>query len=316
MIPAVLAGATVVLGVVLASERGPTTSSSDRLRTAAGASGRPAECRKTVRGALTIWDHAREPQRHRYCDLLGRAHGLLDSSPEAARDAASLANQIFPGKAAPHVLMGRAYVRMRDDQQALAAFGKARQLDPRSIEEPGALHDLAMTQVRAGNRQEATLTYRILVPRVDLFSNVNERVHVLLEAGCLAMSRGPEYADEAISLLTLARNQPLTKHSPVVLAMLGLALDRALLPEQTEAVLDLLQRAGGASALSAIDPATLDYLADPSEWLAAVAISWERQDPARAVALWQQYLDSQPAEPKAARAKARMAGLRKPAGGP
>lgn len=320
MASVLLLGTTALLGVLLASPRGPAPQPSDRLAMAAQASGRPKECRKggerSRQTRWTIWDHARQPHLLRYCDLLGRGHALLDRSPASAREAASLAEQVLPGKAAPLVLTARAHVRLRDFDRALLEFQKARAIDPRSLEEPGALHDLAITQKHTGALEDAAATYRILVPRLDLLPDTDDRVAVLLEAAAIAMTRGPSGLDEATALLSQARSLPLSKHSPLVLGVLALALDRASSSEQANAVLDTLHRSNGAAVLATLDPASLPFLTDPDEWTAVLAISLERADRSRALATWERYVDSKPPDSHLAHAKARIDALRKAPGRP
>ena len=197
-----LLGAALVLGPLLAQPRGPAAQESDRLAMAAQSSGRPKECRQAGphRQRLTIWDRARQPQLQRYCDLLGRAHAQIQRSPAAAREAAVLADQVLPGKAAPWVVIGRANVRLGDFPQALDDFQKARSIDPRSIEEPSSLHALAIAQSKAGKSDDAMGTYRILVPRLALLPDTDDRVAVLLEAASMASSRGPSGLAEATAL--------------------------------------------------------------------------------------------------------------------
>ncbi len=315
MASVLLLGTTALLGILLATPRGPAAQPSDRLAMAAQASGRPKECRKggerSRQARWTIWDHARQPDLLRYCDLLGRGHALLDRSPASAREAASLADQVLPGKAAPLVLTGRAHVRLRDFDRALQDFRKARAIDPRSLEEPGALHDLAITQKHTGALEDAAATYRILVPRLDLLPDMDDRVAVLLEAAALAMNRSTPGLDEATALLSQARAMPLSKHSPLVLGLLALALDRASSPEQADAVLDTLHRSNGAAVIATLDPASLSFLANPADWNAVLAITLEREDRARAITTWERYVAGKPPEPHVAHAKARIDALRK-----
>jgi len=308
-----LLGVTLLGSAILAGPRGPSPRDAERLAMAAQASGRPAECRTgpttaSRRRRLTVWDRVRQPHLQRYCDLLGRAQTKLDGSPAAAREAALLADQVLPGKAAPWVLVGRAHVRLRDFPQALRDFEKARGLDPRSIEDPSSLHDLALAQRQSGKLSDAMTTYRVLVPRLGLLPTTDDRVAVLLEAAALAMNRGSDGLDEATALLSEARAQPLSKHDPIVLGMLALALDRAGMGQESDAVLEAIHRGNLARQLVSQDPASLPFASD---WDAIVALASERDDRPRAIASWQRYLEVKPPPVFAAHAKARLEALRR-----
>ncbi|MFW5741511.1 MAG: hypothetical protein ACOC1F_14240, partial [Myxococcota bacterium] len=313
-----LLGVTLIGGAVLFGSRGPSPRDAERLAMAAQASGRPKECRGQADGArqrrLTIWDRAKQPHLHRYCDLLGRAQAKLDGSPAAAREAARLADQVLPGMAAPRVIIGRAYVRLRDFDQALRYFHKARKLDARSIEDPPSLHDLALAQRHAGKLPEAMATYRVLVPRLGLMPAADDRVAVLAEAAALAMARGKAGLDEALALLQEARAQPLSKHDPIVLGLLALALDRAGAQQEAEAVLDELHRANLAGELvSRRTPS--EMLAYPGDWDAIVGLVLETTDPAGALAAWKRYAEATPAPVFAEHAATHIDKLRRTAPG-
>lgn len=294
-----LLGVTLTAGAVLGGPRGPSPEQAEKLVTAAQASGRPPECRSGTGASsrasrLTIWDRARQPHLQRYCDLLGRAQAKLDASPAAAREAARLADKVLPGKASPWVLIGRAHVRLQDFPRALNDFQKARSLDPRSVEDPAALHDLAIAQRKAGKLHDAMTTYRILVPRLGLLPTTDDRIAVLIEAAALAMSRGPSGLEEASALLGEARAQPLSTHDPLTLGLLALVLDRGGKTQEAEAVLDEIHRAHLAGTLMSRTNAPHDMLVHPAEWDALIALVLEREDRARAIAAWRRYLDAQP----------------------
>ena len=157
------------------------------LSAAAAASGRPPECSSGSKRALargpSVWELARVPTLQRYCDLMARAHAELSTMPEAARKAAQEADEALPGRAAPQVVLARAALSTGTIEEAARAFERARALDPRSVEDPSTMHDLARVLVRTGKRDEALVVYRALVPRVDLLATTDHRVAVLLEAG-------------------------------------------------------------------------------------------------------------------------------------
>ena len=309
-----LLGVTLTAGAVLGGPRGPSPTEAERLVTAAQASGRPPECRtggSTRANRLTIWDRARQPHLQRYCDLLGRARAKLDASPAAAREAARLADQVLPGKAAPWVMIGRAHVRLKDYPRALQDFQKARKLEPRCIEDPASLHDLAIAQRQAGKLAEAMVTYRVLVPRLGLLPTTDDRIAVLIEAAALAMSHGPSGLDEASALLTEARAQPLSKHDPITLGLLALALDRAGMAQESEAVLDEILHAHLNGSLLSRTSTPDDMLVLAADWDAVLALVLERDDRARAIASWRRYLDAKPVPKFEEHAKRRLQALQR-----
>lgn len=266
-----------------------------QLATAANASGRPRECSGTAKGSrrsdrLTIWDAAREPQLKRYCDLIARAQARLEQSPAAARDAAAVADRILPDHAAPWVVIGRANVVLRRWDDALTAFERARKLDPRSVEEPAALHDLAVAQRQAGKLPDAIETYRVLVPRLALVPGVRDRASILLEAAALVSTLGNDGLREAVSLLTEARAQPASPLDADVLAMLALTLDRTGAVEQASEVTRMLSARGLQLPVPEGESGSYAYLADPNDGVAMYALSIERQEPKKAVEWWERFV--------------------------
>ncbi|WP_437998371.1 hypothetical protein WMF26_49175 [Sorangium sp. So ce185] len=224
---------------------------------AAAAAGRPPECsarssRAIARGP-TVWERARAPELPRYCDLLARGQAQLGSNPEAAREAARLADELLPGHAAPQVLLARAALALGSPEDAGRAFDRARGIDPRSVEDPHTMHDLARSLARTGKRDEAIAIYRALVPRIDLLGTADQRALVLLEAAHLSMAAAGAAAkppsgaaaqgargdlDEAIAYLREARQRAQTQLARDVTLSLALALDRAGDKAQADAALD------------------------------------------------------------------------------
>ncbi|WP_437914065.1 hypothetical protein WME73_48620 [Sorangium sp. So ce302] len=242
---------------------------------AAAAAGRPPECsarsgRAIARGP-TVWERARAPELPRYCDLLARGQAQLGGDAEAARESARLADQLLPGHAAPQVLLARAALALGSPEDAARAFERARSVDPRSVEDPQTMHDLARSLARTGKRGEAIAIYRALVPRIDLLGTADQRALVLLEAAHLSMAtagaasvadasaRPPAGAhgeaaargdlDEAIAYLREARLRAQTQLARDVTLSLALALDRSGDKAQADAALE-----GDATALEAARP--------------------------------------------------------------
>ncbi|WP_437714165.1 hypothetical protein WMF45_49025 [Sorangium sp. So ce448] len=242
---------------------------------AAAAAGRPPECaarsgRAIARGP-TVWERARAPELPRYCDLLARGQAQLGGDAGAARESARLADQLLPGHAAPQVLLARAALALGSPEDAARAFERARSVDPRSVEDPQTMHDLARSLARTGKRGEAIAIYRALVPRIDLLGTADQRALVLLEAAHLSMAtagaasvadasgRPPAGAhgeaaarrdlDEAIAYLREARLRAQTQLARDVTLSLALALDRSGDKAQADAALE-----GEATALEPARP--------------------------------------------------------------
>ncbi|WP_437967415.1 hypothetical protein WMF04_49050 [Sorangium sp. So ce260] len=231
--------------------------SSGDLVAAAAAAGRPPECSARTSRAIargpTVWERARAPELPRYCDLLARGQAQLGGDAEAAREAARLADQLLPGHAAPQVLLARAALALGSPADAARAFDRARRIDPRSVEDPHTLHDLARSLARTGERDGAIATYRALVPRIDLLGTADQRALVLLEAAHLSMAAAGAAAkppaggfaegarselDEAIAYLREARQRAQTQLARDVTLSLALALDRAGDKAQADAALE------------------------------------------------------------------------------
>lgn len=297
------------------------------LSAAAAASGRPPECMSGSRRALahgpSIWEVARVPNLQRYCDLMARAHTQLAAQPELARSAAEEADKLFPGRPAPRVVLARASLALGALDEAARAFADARALDPRSVEDPGTLHDLARVLARTGKRDEALTIYRALVPRIDLLGFAERRVSVLLEAAHVSMAAeaagtatppaeiGKKVQrarlDEAVAYLREARQRPPTPLAGDVLLSLALVLDRAGDRDASDAALAEAQRLGARTR-----PGALDYVASPGDELGLAALGAEGSDRAAAQKSWEAFLAGPGGKgPWAAAARARLELLKK-----
>lgn len=282
------------------------------LGAAAAASGRPKECLSGSRRALakgpSVWEAAREPNLARYCDLMARAQTELAAQPEAARAAAVEAEQALPGHAAPAVVLARAELALGSLEAAARAFEKARAIEPRSVEDPGTMHDLARVLARTGKRDEALAVYRALVPRVDLLGTPDRRVSVLIEAAHVSMAAeaagtattpaevGKKSAvgrlDEAAAYLREARSRPATALAGDVLLSLALVLDRAGDREQADAALAEAQRSGFTDRFRSTTgkPRAPGYLGAPEDALALAALAAENRDRVEAQKAWEAFL--------------------------
>lgn len=262
---------------------------------------------------------------------MARAHAELSSDPEQARKDAAEADKALPGHAAPAVIEARAALSLGSLESAAKAFEKARGIDPRSVEDPATMHDLARVLAKTGKTREALSVYQALVPRVDLLGSPDTRVLVLLSAAYVSMAqeaadrsagkaRGEEKAgadetkraplEEAIAYLREARQRPPTQLSGDVVLSLALMLDRSGDKAQADAALTDAERMGAR-----LRAGTLDYLADPNDRDALSALSLEQSDRAGAGKQWESFLSGPAgAGPWAAAARARLAELRKAGG--
>lgn len=278
------------------------------LTVTAQASVRPRECAPdgSQGKRQSLWERAREPNLRRYCDLLARGFGLLGVSPKEARALAIEASELAPHYAAPLVLLGRAEIALRVHDGALVAFEKARAMDDRSLEEPGAMQAFAVALFHAGRSEEALATYRALLPRVGLLDGADKRVRVLLEAAELSSARGAPL-DEVVAILLRARREPIREAKPRVLTMLALALDRRGESDRAETLLAEVDRAGGPVAVSAFASDALGT----KENEAALALAEEAGDPSGALRRWEAYLASlSEASPHREHARRRIERLR------
>lgn len=272
------------------------------LTEAAQASTRPRECGMGARPSL--WERVREPSLQAYCDLLARGFGKLAKEPEIARDDAKAALALAKDRAAPWVLRGRAELLLGEYDAALGAFERALDLDPRSLEEPGALHALAIALERSGEPDEALVAYRKLTSRLSLLDGPEQRIRALLEGAELSLSL--DALDEALAFLRRAQLEPVREAKPRVWAMLALALDRSGREEEAKIAILEAESLGGARASAAF---ALDALST-REAEAALALLSEATNPKLSVKLWESYLDKLDAKsPRRAHAQSRLDAL-------
>jgi tetratricopeptide (TPR) repeat protein len=265
---------------------------------------------------------------HRFCDLLARAQAQVSTAPAAAIESAGLAEKALPGRAGPAVIVARASLALGKLDDAAREFDRARAIDPRSVEDPSTMYDLARVLRRTGKLGEALTVYRALVPRIDLLPHADRRVSVLLEAAHVSMAaealpHGDAPArprlDEAIAYLREARQRPPTQLSGDVLLSLALVLDRAGDKVQADAALGDAHRMGaelrpgdGAGNPPVGTAAVLEYLGVTADQSALQALSLEATDRPRAIKSWETFLASQGAgSPWVAAARMRLDQLRK-----
>ena len=281
-----------LLGVALSSQ--PTTD----LVAAAAASSRPPECMAAGRAGrsrgASIWRAAQVPNLARYCRQMGRAQARIESDAAGAQAAAQAADELIAGRAAPKVVLARVALQKGQVADALALFDAALKLDPRSVEQPLAMHDLARARQRSGQLSEALDTYRVLVPRASLLPDRMRRARVLLEAAHVAMAVAASdvegrsrHLEEALAFLREAARDP---HQPLrldVALSLVLALDRA--GRQTQADATLAEQDGVAGWAQRPQA---DYLVSADEMLLLRGLALEASQAALAQQYYQEYLAS------------------------
>jgi tetratricopeptide (TPR) repeat protein len=258
------------------------------LTAAAQASSRPAECAPNARTS-NRWDAARDPEVDRYCDILARGFGELIFDPSTARERADAADRVSPGHAAPAVLRGRAFAGLKDYAHAVEELERARHIDPRSLDDPASLRDLARSLARTGRNADALAAYRALGPRVALFPSTDERAKTFLEGAELAFAMGSQALDDAIAFLGEAKQLAVRDLQWRVVSELALALDRRGRAEEASSLAqDLARRARKESLASAGDEATKS--SGSAEQQAAIAFVLESIDPQKAAQAWERYL--------------------------
>jgi hypothetical protein len=294
-----------------------------QLPAASGGAARPSECMPSSRTGPSVWARARQPQLGPYCDLLARAYLELSQSPERSKATAQKAMAMAPQRAAPHVVLGRAEAELGKWKEALAEFEAARKLEPRSLEEPGAMHALARAQVKAGQLAAALDVYRVLVPRADLLGGDATRVRVLVSAALVAMAveaaqpearakgaaGAPRRLNEAVAFLREAKTRGASLAGEVGVA-LALALDRSGESALAATELDAAARAGAkpGGLLASLS-------ADAAETSALEAMATEAATPQQAAKAWEGYLAGPGGKTAfAPAAKARLEALKKGGG--
>jgi tetratricopeptide (TPR) repeat protein len=288
---AIVRETALAVGLLAAAIVPVTGSAAPSLTASAPASARPRECSpqssEPRSGKANVWDTARDPNLARYCDLIARALGQLKSVPARARETAEVADQISPGHAGPPVIQGRALAGLGSYDAALREMERARQIDPRSLEDPETMRDWAACLARTGRTKEALDAYRALAHRVALIPGADAQAGALLEAADLSFSFGPPALDDAIAFLREARRVAATGLGARIVAELALALDRrAMTEEAASTAMDARRLIGhDADAVAGKQPG--------AEAAASVALVLEATDRARAMQGWETYLKAE-----------------------
>lgn len=294
---------------------------------------RPSECgvSEGVRAA-NMWERAKEPQLKPYCDLLASGTAKLVTSTANAQSSilvkevpriADEADKLLPGRAAPLVLKGRAFLRLGKPEDALGALREAKKRDDRALDDPVALLAWARANARTGKLEEAALAYRAALPRTSGLAS-HDRAAASFEAATTVMMQGGAGIDDAIAMYRQARRDAQDAMQIASVVGLALALDRAGLREESKAVLAERVREGVKSFLS--DPRVAEALGDAGathEDGALVATALEATDPAGAREAWRKYVEGPGGKgPWGDHARAKLGGrpavkgAAPPAGGP
>ncbi len=265
-----------------------------------------------MRGRVTnVWERARSPELHRYCDLVASASSKLaglSPMPEAALEAAKEADTVLPGHAAPRALEGRALALLGKLDDAMVHLRDAAVRDPRALDDPATLFAWARALAKSGHIDEARTAYRALLPRVVALPRA-ERASAATEAGLVAMASGPSGLDDAVAALRDATRDAEDDTATVAALALALALDRRGHFDEARALLgDRALVAERDPRVALASPRAQDLLAvSPNERFALSALALETLDPPSARDAWRQYLAAAPSGPWAAHAGTHLA---------
>lgn len=277
-----------------AAAPGGTEPGSADLSAASASSPRPRECGPDRGpGAKTEWDRARRPKEQAFCDTLARGYSELNLAPGRAIVAARKAAALRPTSAAPLVLEARALVSDGRAKEAWPVFRRARSIDKRSVEEPSALHDLALSARASGEHDEAVAAYRALVPRAGMLSEPRRRQRVYLEAAMTVMRADARGIDEALGYLGEARRlRGMPGLADIVVGATALALDRQGRSDEARGVAAEARGPEGVLRLAALPSRNEVVSLEEGELAAVAAILAERSQPELAKKNWRAFLDS------------------------
>jgi tetratricopeptide (TPR) repeat protein len=280
-------------------------------------SGRPPECSSLLGLDANVWERAKSPELRAYCDLVASASSKLSGTTvmaESALEAAHTADALLPGRAAAPALQGRALVALGQATAAVTAFRDASTKDSRVLDDPPVLLAWARALARSGHIEEASGAYRALLPRSSSLSSV-DRASATVEAGLVAMSRGPVGLDEAVAALRDAMRQ--AEGETTLVAALALALARDRGGARAEAQSLLADRVRGDPRVWLLTARARDALSvASSERLALIAFGLEGTRASEAQQAWQQYLAGVPDSPWAEHARRHLDALRSLGGSP
>jgi tetratricopeptide (TPR) repeat protein len=254
----------------------------------------PLECAPlSGRSGSNVWERAKAPELGRYCDLLASGSAKLANPAHIAIDVVEIAEQAdaaIPGRAAPLVLLGRAFARLGKYPDAVRVFAEAKTRDAGALEDPITLLSLARVLAYTGQTSEARVAYRALLPRASSLT-LAERGVAYVGAGMLAMSAGPSGVEEAVAILREARKNSQDVVQRVASLALAMALDRS--GERAEAAMILAERPHENAAPLLVDPAATEAMGPEAvvERSGLLALSLEATDVPAARSSWSVFLD-------------------------
>jgi tetratricopeptide (TPR) repeat protein len=242
------------------------------------------------------WERAKTPTLRRYCDLLAGGSAKLVGAHPAAEDALRMAEEaqaLEPDAAAPLLLQGRALERLGRLDEAFTSMSEAQRRDPRALDDPLALTTWARLLSKRKDSAGALVAYRALLPRSGALP-AGERAAVAIEAGFVAMSRGPSQLAEAVAMLRQGRRDG--QDALRELATLGLALALDRMGERDEAFALVRDFSPPAPRETVSDPRVRELLtlaSATSEESALCAIALESRAPALARDEWRRYVEKE-----------------------
>lgn len=255
---------------------------------------RPSECGSDGLKVANPWERAKEPQLRKYCDLIARGTSRLVGTGSGAGDVVGIADEadkMLPGRAAPGILRGRAYLKLNKPNEALAALVEAKKRDDRALDDPVALLAWARANARTGHLDEAAQAYRAALPRTSALA-ASERAGASFEAGMIVMAQGAKGVDDAVAMFRQARRDAQDAMQVASVVALALALDRSQQKDEAKAVLAERVRTDAKAILA--DPRVAEALANAGvahENDALVATALESVDANGARESWKKYLE-------------------------
>ena len=254
----------------------------------------------TESSVSNLWESAKVPALSSHCHRLQLAvESFRDQKYAAAIDLAQKAELDTPGQAGPWVVRGEANARWGHAQEAVTAFEKARDVNPRALDDAETLDDYGSVLVRLGKLDDARKIYRALLPRVSgaqglcgLKTECDAAGLAYLTAGALALEGGPKALDESIAILREARQKSDPSHDVRRIASLALALAldrRGDVDQARELASDVAKTKGIPTEINSEVRARL---VAPEEGIAMRAIGLESTDAAAALDAWRSYLSS------------------------
>jgi tetratricopeptide (TPR) repeat protein len=271
---------------------------------------RPPECGEASGHAANVWERAKSPELRRYCDLVASASSKLAGTAVMARAALEVARQadrVLPGHAAPRVLEGRALASLGKLDEALVALRDGKARDAKALDDPVGLLAWARVLARTGHAGEAAEAYRALLPRASALSSA-ERASAAVEAGLVAMARGPSGLDDAAAALREAVREGQDDTQAIAVLGLALALDRGGGADEGRALLSARVHGDPRSDLATARAKEL-LAVTPTEAPALAALALEATDAKGAREAWEKYLEVSSAGPWATQARAHLAAL-------